>query len=33
MTNSAIFWRAQGRASMMIFWGIIGVYTYFKYLT
>jgi len=33
MTNSAIFWRAQGRAAMLIFWGLISAYTYVKYFT
>jgi|TARA_B100000287_G_scaffold51508_1_gene45576 hypothetical protein len=30
-SNFDIWQRANGRAAMLIFWGIIGAYTYVKY--
>ena len=31
MTQADIFWRANGRATMMLFWVAIALYTKFKY--
>ena len=33
MTQADIFWRANGRATMMLFWVGVGLYTKFQYFT
>ena len=33
MTKADIFWRANGRATMMLFWGAIAVYTKLTYFS
>ena len=33
MTQADIFWRANGRATMMLFWVGIALYTKFQYFT
>jgi hypothetical protein len=31
MTNALIWQRANGRAAMILFWGLVSAYTYVKY--
>ena len=33
MTQADIFWKANGRATMMLFWVGIALYTKFQYFT